>query len=127
MNIYWRELKAGTKSFLIWSATMVFLVAAGMLKYSAFAKTGESVNELFNSMPPGLLQAMGIPPGADFSSIGIFYSIFFLYFPAADVGPQLPAGRIDHCQRRNATKPPIFCWSNRSAAAGQSPPKSSPR
>lgn len=80
MNIYWRELKAGYKSFLIWSATMVFLVAAGMLKYSAFAKSGESVNDLFNSMPPGLLQAMGIPPGVDFSSIGVFYSIFFLYF-----------------------------------------------
>jgi ABC-2 type transport system permease protein len=80
MNIYWRELRAGYKSFLIWSATMVFLVAGGMLKYSAFAKTGESVNELFKSLPVELMQVMGIEAGFDLSSIGVFYSIFFLYF-----------------------------------------------
>ena len=80
MNIYLRELKAYYKSFLIWSATMLFLIAAGMMKYSAFAKTGESINEIFKSMPAELMSAMGIDPGMDLSSIGVFYSIFFLYF-----------------------------------------------
>ncbi|MHB8962046.1 MAG: ABC transporter permease [Saccharofermentanales bacterium] len=80
MNIFLRELRANFKSFMIWSATMVFLVAAGMMKYSAFSKTGEAVNEMFDKMPPGILAVMGIDPGSDLSSIGVFYSIFFLYF-----------------------------------------------
>jgi len=80
MNIYLREIRANYKSFLIWAGTMVFLIYAGMMKYSAFAKTGDSVNEIFRSLPQELLLAMGIDPGMDLSSIGAFYSIFFLYF-----------------------------------------------
>ena len=80
MTIYLRELRANFKSFLIWAGTMVFLIYAGMMKYSAFAKTGESVNDLFRSLPQELLVAMGIDSGMDLSSIGAFYSIFFLYF-----------------------------------------------
>ncbi len=80
MNIYLQELRAHYKSFLIWAATMIFLVAAGMMKYSAFAKTGESVNDLFKTLPPELMTVMGITPGMDLSSVGVFYSIFFLYF-----------------------------------------------
>jgi ABC-2 type transport system permease protein len=80
MNIYARELKAHYKSFLIWAASMVFLIAAGMMKYAAFAKTGASINELFKSLPVELMKAMGIDPGMDLSSVSVFYSIFFLYF-----------------------------------------------
>ena len=80
MNIYRRELKANLKSFLVWSATMVFLIFAGMMKYSAFAKTGESINQLFSALPAGLMKVMGIEPGMDLNSIGVFYSIFYLYF-----------------------------------------------
>lgn len=80
MNIYLRELRATYKSFLVWSATMVFLIFAGMMKYSAFAKTGESVNEMFAALPPQLMKIFGVAPGMDLNSIGVFYSIFFLYF-----------------------------------------------
>ena len=80
MNIYLRELKATYKSFLVWSATMVFLIFAGMMKYGAFAKTGQSVNEMFAAMPPQLLKVFGVEAGMDLNSIGVFYSIFFLYF-----------------------------------------------
>jgi ABC-2 type transport system permease protein len=80
MNIFFRELKANFRSFLIWSAAMVFLVAGGMMKYSAFAKTGQAVNDMFKQLPAALMQAMGIDIHADLSSIGVFYSIFFLYF-----------------------------------------------
>ena len=80
MNIFLRELRAHTKSFLVWSAAMVFLVFGGMMKYSAFAKTGEAINTMFNDLPAGMLKVMGIQPGQDFTSVGIFYSIFFLYF-----------------------------------------------
>lgn len=80
MNIYWRELWAHLKSFLIWSGTMVFLILAGMMKYSAFQKTGAALNEAFANMPPAVMKVMGIEPGQDLTSIGVFYSIFFLYF-----------------------------------------------
>ncbi|MDD4081330.1 MAG: ABC transporter permease subunit [Eubacteriales bacterium] len=80
MNIYRRELKANTRSFLVWSATMVFLIFAGMMKYDAFAKTGESVNQLFAALPAGLMKVMGIAPGMDLNSIGVFYSVFYPYF-----------------------------------------------
>jgi ABC-2 type transport system permease protein len=80
MNIFFRELRANYRSFIIWSATMVILIAGGMLKYSAFAKTGQAVNDLFKQLPPALMTIMGIEPGMDLSSVGVFYSIFFLYF-----------------------------------------------
>ncbi|MDD2534264.1 MAG: ABC transporter permease subunit [Eubacteriales bacterium] len=80
MNIYLREIKANFKSLLVWSATMVFLVLAGMMKYSAFQKTGEAVNAMFNQMPAGILAVMGISADQDLTSVGVFYSIFFLYF-----------------------------------------------
>jgi ABC-2 type transport system permease protein len=80
MNIYKRELEANYKSFLIWASAMIFLIFAGMMKYSAFAKTGETINQLFSALPAGLMKVMGVEPGMDLNSIGVFYSIFFLYF-----------------------------------------------
>jgi ABC-2 type transport system permease protein len=80
MNIFLRELRANTKSFLVWSGTMIFLIFGGMMKYSAFAKTGQSINEMFNQLPAGLMKVLGIEPGQDLTSVGVFYSIFFLYF-----------------------------------------------
>jgi len=59
---------------------MVFLIYAGMMKYGAFEKTGESVNEIFAQMPPALLKVLGMDGGGDLTSVAVFYSIFYLYF-----------------------------------------------
>lgn len=80
MNILLRELKANLKSLLIWSASMAALIYIGMIKYSAFTKTGDAINELFNQMPESVLKVLGISLGTDLTSVGVFYSIFFLYF-----------------------------------------------
>lgn len=80
MNIYLRELRANYKAFLIWSASMLFLIYVGMMKYAAFAETGDSVNDMFAALPPQMMKVLGIEAGMDLSSIGVFYSIFFLYF-----------------------------------------------
>ncbi len=80
MNIFLRELRAHTKSLLVWSASMVFLVMGGMLKYSAFQKTGDAINDMFKDLPAGMMKVMGITSGQDLTSVGVFYSIFFLYF-----------------------------------------------
>ncbi len=80
MNVYLRELKAHLKSFYGWSGTMVFLILAGMMKYSAFQKTGEAINAMFENFPAGLLAVLGMSSDQDLTSVGVFYSIFFLYF-----------------------------------------------
>lgn len=80
LNIFFRELRSHLKSFIVWSVSMLFLIAAGMMKYSAYSKTGEAVNEIFDQLPAGVLKVMGFEPGTDFSNAGVFYSIFFIYF-----------------------------------------------
>ncbi len=80
MTILKHELKANFKSLLIWSGSMAFMVFAGIMKYSAFAKTGDAVNEIFASMPPMMLKVFGVDLIDDLTSLSGFYSIFFLYF-----------------------------------------------
>ena len=80
MNLLRRELKANLKSLLIWSGVMAALIYMGMIKYSAFAKTGVAVNEFFDQLPEPLMMILGIVPGTDLTTVAVFYSIFFLYF-----------------------------------------------
>ena len=80
MNILKRELRNNLKSIIIWSLSMVFLIYAGMVKYSAFQKTGESANELFKDLPKFMLSIFGVDNAADITSVSVFYSIFFIYF-----------------------------------------------
>lgn len=80
MKLFMQELKVNVRPTLVWSATMVFLIYAGMMKYGAFEKTGESVNEIFAQMPPFLLKVLGMGDGGDLTSVAVFYSIFYLYF-----------------------------------------------
>lgn len=80
MNIFLREMKTNAKSLLIWCLSMVFLIYAGLLKYSAFAKTGDAVMQFMSQIPESMKVVMGIAEGADLTSVAVFYSIFFLYF-----------------------------------------------
>lgn len=79
MNIVLRELQANARSLLIWCASMVFLIYAGMLKYSGFASAGQSVNELFNQFPPAVKSIFGLG-SLDITTITGFYAVFYLYF-----------------------------------------------
>jgi len=80
MNMVFRELKANYKSLLIWCVTMIFLIYAGMVKYSAFAKTGDAVNEVMDAIPPIAKKIFGLSQDLDLTSVAVFYSIFFIYF-----------------------------------------------
>ncbi|HCG99658.1 MAG TPA: ABC transporter [Actinobacteria bacterium] len=77
MNIVLRELKAHRGSLIAWSFGMFFLILAGMTKYSGFANSGQSANDLFKGLP-GLAAAFGIESVDLTLAIG-FYSILFLY------------------------------------------------
>lgn len=79
MNIVLRELKANLKSIVIWSLSMIFLIYAGMVKYSGFEAAGQGINELFGQMPDTLKSIFGMN-GLDLTSISGFYGIFYLYF-----------------------------------------------
>lgn len=79
MNVIKRELRANLKSLIIWSLSMMFLTYVGMVKYSAFAATGDSINTIFEQFPPAMMQIFGIE-GLDLTKISAFYALFYLYF-----------------------------------------------
>jgi len=79
MNIVLRELKANLKSIVIWSLSMIFLIYAGMVKYSGFEAAGQGINDLLSQMPDTLKSVFGMN-GLDLTSISGFYGIFYLYF-----------------------------------------------
>ncbi|MBC8062758.1 MAG: ABC transporter permease subunit [Clostridiaceae bacterium] len=77
MNIFIREMKAHRKSLIIWGISIMFMVVAGMAKYTVIS-SGDSMNELMNSMPKGLQAIMG--GGAiDLTKASGFYGMLFLY------------------------------------------------
>ena len=80
MNIFLRELKTNAKSLIIWCLGMIFLIYAGMVKYSAFSKTGDAVNEFMSQIPDSMKTVLGIGNGTDVTSVAVFYSMFFLFF-----------------------------------------------
>lgn len=80
MNLIKREMKSNLKSLIIWCIAMAFLIYAGMVKYSSFAKTGDAVNQFMDSIPAGMKSVLGLGDGADLTSVAVFYCIFFTYF-----------------------------------------------
>ncbi len=101
MNIYKRELKAHYKSLLIWSAGIMFLVVAGMGKYSAGAAAGQdSMNDLMKQMPQSLQNLFGV--GVFDLSVPIeFFAIMMMYILliAGVHGVMLGAGIISKEER----------------------------
>lgn len=79
MNIYLRELKANRKSLFIWSMAMVFLVMAGVGKYTAASATGSgSFNDLLKDMPTSLKNLFGVG-FFDLSKLVDYFGILYLY------------------------------------------------
>lgn len=78
MNMYWHEMRANLKALLLWGLGILFLIAAGMAKYSAFVAAGESVNALLAQMPQAV-QAMAGSNHFDLSKTSGFYGVLFLY------------------------------------------------
>ncbi|WP_151736939.1 ABC transporter permease subunit [Paenibacillus tengchongensis] len=77
MNIFWRELKAGRKGLIIWSACMVLLIASGMGKYTAYSSGGAS-GELFNQLPSTVKALLGMG-SLDVNVMSGYFALLFLY------------------------------------------------
>ncbi|WP_226678661.1 ABC transporter permease subunit [Mesobacillus jeotgali] len=78
MNLFKREMKANRKSLIIWSIGVIFMVAAGMGKYSSLEGTGQSMNALMADMPKSLQAIMGTG-SLDLSTPIGYFGVLFLY------------------------------------------------
>ena len=99
MNLFKRELKANRKSLIIWSIGVIFMVAAGMGKYSSLEGTGQSMNALMADMPKSLQAIMGTGSLDLSTPIGYFGVLFLI--PGRDGSYPCSDARLEHhCQGR---------------------------
>jgi ABC-2 type transport system permease protein len=78
MNIFLREMKANRKSLIIWCIAILFMVASGMGKYTAYQGAGQSMNDILKDMPRSLKVLLGFG-GFDVLKASGFYGVLFLY------------------------------------------------
>lgn len=78
MNLFLRELKAYRKSVIIWSVGIVLFILMGKTEYSSLSSSGNSLNELIESMPKALQAIMGTGTLDVSTPIG-YFSILYLY------------------------------------------------
>jgi len=78
MNVFWRELKANRKALIWWCVGMLFMIYAGMAKYSAYASSGTDISDMMKQLPPSLSAALGFA-GLDVMKASGFYGMLYLY------------------------------------------------
>ena len=78
MRMYYRELKAGIKSLLIWTAVIAFLIFVAVGKFAAFEGSPESL-AILDNMPPQLLDALSMR-AFNLTTLEGFFGVMFVYF-----------------------------------------------
>jgi len=78
MNIFLREIKANTKSLILWSIGMFFMIISGMVKYSGFSASGQSMNEIMSQVPKSIRAVLGMGD-FDLTKASGFYGMLYLY------------------------------------------------
>jgi ABC-2 type transport system permease protein len=78
MNIFKREMKAHLKSLIFWCIGMLFMIVAGMGKFSAYSESGQSMNEMLATIPSTLKSILGFGT-FDVTKASGFYGMLFLY------------------------------------------------
>lgn len=78
MRMYFRELKAGIKSLLIWTVVIAFLIFVAVGKFAAFEGSPESLAILDNT-PPQLLDALSMR-AFNLTTLEGFCGVMFIYF-----------------------------------------------
>ena len=107
MNIIKRELRANLKSIIIWSIAIAFLVTVWMVEFEAFAEN-PAIDEFMNSMPQGILAAMGMGD-SDFTSLEGFISAILLYiYLILGIQAVLLGSSIISKEERNKTAEYLF-------------------
>lgn len=78
MNIFLRELKAHRKSLIIWSIAILFMILSSMGKFTAYAESGQSMNEILSKIPKTIRAVLGMG-NFDLTKISGFYGMIYLY------------------------------------------------
>lgn len=79
MNVFIKELRSSWRSVLYWGIGMLFLVYSGMQKYSAYASSGQNVNEIFKTFPKALAAIFGMAPNLDLTKAGDWFALLVVY------------------------------------------------
>jgi len=78
MNIYFRELRANLKSFLIWSVIVLLFVVVGFSKFSAYEGNPELL-AILDAMPQAMIEAFSFN-AFNLTTITGFYGVMLSYF-----------------------------------------------
>ena len=78
MNIFIREMKAHRKSLIIWCIAILFMIISAIGKFSAYAESGQSMNELLSQIPKSIKAVLGMGD-FDLTKVSGFYGMFYLY------------------------------------------------
>ncbi len=78
MNVFIREMKANTKSLIIWGIAIVLMIVSSMGKYASLSLSGQSVNDLMGQMPNSLKAIMGLGT-FDLSTASGYFGVLFIY------------------------------------------------
>lgn len=79
MNILIHELKAYRKSTIIWTLSLILVVALFMSMFPSFAKDAEEFKKLLEGYPEALRKAIGLNLGNLFTILGFYcYALSFI-------------------------------------------------
>ena len=78
MNIFLRELKANTRSLIIWGGIMVLLVSTGISKFAAY-EGNPQILEILDTLPAPLLAAFNMN-AFNLTTITGFFGVMFTYY-----------------------------------------------
>jgi ABC-2 type transport system permease protein len=78
MNIFLRELRANSKSLLIWAVIALLFTLIGFAKFSAYEDNPELL-AILNDMPKALIDAMNIR-AFNLTTVTGFFGVMFTYF-----------------------------------------------
>lgn len=72
MNIFVHEMKAYRKSTIIWSVSLVLIIALFMSFYPAFSKDAEGFQKIMEGYPEAIRNAIGFNLGDFFTILGFY-------------------------------------------------------
>jgi ABC-2 type transport system permease protein len=78
MNIFLHELRAYSKSTIIWTVSLIIMVVLFLSIFPTFAKDAEEYQKLLEGYPEAVRKAIGLELNTVFTILG-FYSYSFLY------------------------------------------------
>lgn len=78
MNIFLKELKMHGKSLIIWSIAMFLMILSSIGKFTAYAQTGQSMNELLIQIPSSIRAILGMG-NFDLTKASGFYGMLYWY------------------------------------------------